>query len=325
MVDESAGLPGEHALQHAKRRHTPWTEIAKIVNGAVGPESRLGPSQRAAWLRAAARASGYTPAVLRRFGNTLIFVQGFAERSRPDEELIGRSFTAIEMIHRIARQDAEEAARLFGELGRTRMAISDLRRVLKDSRKRRLEIQSSSGRRPVTRAVQSPLPISPPSLASERNWRTDAAIMGLLRLLPELTGKSVHVGRPIGTAPTSVRCDVIAWLSGWTRGDGFEIVHAPAAAARSLVSDRVARSVVASRFFRRFFLTFTPDSSEEHVMRACQALDQLEVRSVGVVLLGAEKPVKRRRTGPPDPDWSHMLPIVCPDGKWNPDFALPRR
>ena len=310
-------------MQDAKKRHLPWTEIAEMVARTIGPESGLAPNRRAQWLREAAKLSGYTPAVLRRFANTLAFVEGFDDRARPDSEVIQRSFTAIEMIHRIARQDSDEASRLFAGLGRSGMAISELRRVLKDSRDRRLGRSLGQLKGAIARPAKLPLFMLHASPASERNWRIDAAMSALQRWLPELTGRFLHFGRPGGTAPPSVRCDAIAWLAGWTRGDGYEIVHAPVGAAKSLVSDRVARAVVGARFFRRFYLIFTPDSSEELAMRARQALDQLEARSVGIIFLGAKQPVMRKRTGPPDPDWSHLLPTVCPGGKWNEHFAPP--
>lgn len=322
MVIEIANAGEGHPLRDAKRRRVAWTEIADLVTKGIGPEARLDGDQRAMWLEEASKESGYTAAVLRRFANTLAFARDFSQPPL-DDGILKDSFTALEMIHRIARHDPEEGARLFGELGKSSLPISKLRKALKDSSAKRLARRSP----PWEEALPPPPPegrFDPrPTTASVRNWRADVALSELHLLLPRLTGKFAYFGRPGGTAPPSVRCDAIAWVDTWTKGDGYEIVHAPPAAAKSLVADRVARAVVSARFFRRYYLAFTPDSSKEHVARARLALDQLDAGSVGIVHLGETQPLVRKRSGPSAPDWSHLLSIVCPDGQWDEEFSLP--
>jgi hypothetical protein len=322
MVNENDGTAREHPLRDARKRRLKWTDIADLVTKNIGPEARLDGERRVIWLEEAAEESGYTAAVLRRFANTLAFARDFFEPPI-EERILEDSFTALEMIHRIARHDPEEAVRLSAELGKASMPVSKLRKALKDSSAKRLA-------RRTTPWEETPPPPPPegrldprPTTASVRNWRADVALSELHALLPRLTGKFARFERPGGTAPPSVRCDAIAWVDGWMTGDGFEIVHAPSAAAKSLLSDRVARAVVSARFFRKFFLVFTSDSSETHVARAQLALDQLDVKSVGVVHLGALRPLVRKRSGPTAPDWSHMLSIVCPEGQWDEEFSLP--
>lgn len=317
MVNE-VPHPGDAflSLRAARERRVPWIDIAEIIAKTVGPESGVSSDQRALWLNQAAVASGYTPGALRRFVNVLTFLRRIPERKRPDRQIIENSFTAIEMIQRISRHDPVEADRLLGEIGTRRLTISRLRLALKGST---AELSGHASR--ARRRTLTPEGRLVPSVAGERNWRIDAALGELYRLLPELTGKFEHFGRPLGVAPMGIRCDAVAWIdTEWSRGDGFEIVFAPSSAAKSFVSDRVTRAVVAARFFRRFFIAFTPESSEAHVGRVVQALNLLDAKSVGVVRLGVAAPLIRKRTGKSDPDWSDRLSGICPGGHWDEDF-----
>jgi hypothetical protein len=80
----------------------------------------------------------------------------------------------------------------------------------------------------------------------------------------------------------------------------------------------VSRVILASSFFRRYFLVFTGDSDPMFPPRAVHALDQLGVDSVGVVWLGGEKPKKPLRdpTKLPVPDRRPKLRLICPNGRW---------
>jgi hypothetical protein len=306
-------------------RRVSWIDLAIVVRRAIGKGSGLSTDQRVRWLKEAATASGYSVGALRRFLNTLEFLESVPEQSRPDDGTIRESFTGIEMIQRIASHDAEEAARLLLEFRAKKIPVSKLRSSLKDSKAKGLSKGVGEQRPAVSFSEGGRLPPGSSAAASERNWRANAALRLVHQLLPKLTGKYDSFQQPLGSAPIGVRCDAIAWVDGkWTKGDGFEIVHAPAAVAKSIVSDRVSRAIVAARVFRRFYLVFTPDSWLEHVHRAAGALDQLEARAIGVVWLQAEKPLIRKRTGPSVPDWSDRLSTVCPGGKWDEHYSQRR-
>jgi hypothetical protein len=328
MADGTKKKQQDHAdaiLSDARKRRVTWTDVARVLKQTIGG-AQTDQGLRARLLRKAASASGYTTGALRRFLNTFDYLESIPEDIRPDEKLANESFTAIEMIQRIASHDEQEAVRLLGEFRTSKVPVSKLRLALKDSKERSLSKGNAHGSRPVVISESRSNPGS--SSASERNWRVNAGLRLLNQLLPQLTGKYESFQQPLGNAPVGVRCDAIAWLDGkWTKGDGFELVHAPVSVSKSVVSDRVTRAIVASRFFRRFHLVFTPDSGFEQVHRAAQALDQLDVRSVGVVWLQAEKPLIRARSGPPSPDWTDKLAKVCPRGKWDENFSLrpPRR
>lgn len=315
-MSEPRSPPKPSELNDAKRARVPWTTVAVILRQAVGQDTGTSSEFRTRWIREAAGASGYTIGALKRFMAVFDFVSGIPAELRPDSEGLAASFTALEMIQRIESHDRQEAMRLLGELRTTKIPISRLRAALEAAKRRRLTRGAEAHqRRPV--GISAGHSTFETSAAGERNLRANATLDLVYRLLPELTGKFEAFQQPLGTAPIGVRCDAIAWLDvKWARGDGFESVHAPGPVSRSVVSDRVTRAIVASRFFRRFYLVFTPESSGEHVHRAASALDQLEAKSVGVVWLGAELPIVRKRSGPPVPDWSDRLAAVCPGGKW---------
>lgn len=307
-------------LVDARDRRVSWTEVASLLKRSIDANASSKTDQRSRLLKEAAASSGYTAGALRRFLNTFEYLETLPFELRPDGNVAKKSFAAIEMIRRIAGHDAEEAKRLLGDLKKKRIPVSELRKALKDSKERSLSKE---------RAVAEPRPVFfsdariPGGAASERNWRVNAGLRLLSQLLPELTGKYESFQQPLGNAPIGVRCDAIAWLDAkWTKGDGFELLHGPTSVSKAVVSDRVTRAIVASRFFRRFYIVFTPDSSPERVHRAAQALEQLDARSVGVVWLRAEKPLIRPRSGPPSPDWTDKLALVCPGGGWDENFSL---
>lgn len=321
MVKEKQKWPGPDALLDARKRRIRWTVMAATVRSAIGETSSLPQRERTRWLARAAELSGYTTGALRRFANVLDFLEAFEEDARPGTEEAKDSFTALEMVHRISRHDPKRAAELMGELRTGSIAISKLRAELKDSKSKRLsKDRKAVSVEPLGYAF---LRVTPPSPASERNWRADAALEGIRILLPTLSRRFEYFGRPSGNAPSGWRCDAIAWLdASWTRGDGFEIVHAPASTAKAVVSDRISRAIVASRFFRRHYIVFTPESGPDHVYRTAQSLEQLEAVSIGVVWLSAEKPLVRKPTGLPEPDRIDKLCLVCPQGKWNENYNL---
>jgi hypothetical protein len=319
MVSEGKTAQVPASIEEARKKRAPWTATASALRSSIGTD--LGTEERAKLFKAAAKISGYTAGALRRFVATLDFLERFPEQARPDPDTTKDSFTAIEMIQRISRHDAAMGQKLMAELRDEKIAISKLRLILKDSKIQRLAKAS------VVQAPPAPKFASSNderySAAVARNWRADAAMEDIRRMLLSLSGYVEYFGRPAGTPPMGVRADAIAWLDeGWTKGDGFEVVHAPAPTAKAVVSDRVSRAVVASRFFRRHYIVFTPDSRIDHVHRTVGSLNQLDATSVGVVWLEAEKPLLRKPSGRPIPDRSKQLSLVCPLGKWDENFRL---
>jgi hypothetical protein len=154
--------------------------------------------------------------------------------------------------------------------------------------------------------------------AAERHLRKADAFGKIRQLLPQLSGHFVLFDRPLGTSPPAIRCDAIAWLDNdLTQGDGFEIAYAAHGTGPAAISDLLSRAVVASSFFRRHFLVFTPGSSSELVHRAIESLKVLQANSIGVVMLEEfGHKILRSPKGPPVPDRRKMLQIICPGGRW---------
>lgn len=306
------------ALRGAKKNKMSWVEVATIFR-RIGREAGADQNRLE---REAAVASGYTGGILRRFVIALNFLESgiIAEERRPNRHLLDSSFTAIELIERISRQNPGRAAELMVEIGERRLRVESLRRELSDLRGTPypLTMVETTARQVMPRTLKvSQLPRA--YAASARRLREEVTFARVEALLPEVSGSVDIFHRPLGVPVAPLRCDAIAWMNDrYDEADGFEFVYAPSSMTEVLFSDQLDRAIVASSFFRRHFVVFSNDSDPKFPARAVRILQLLGIRSIGVIALGEKKPIQlaAQVKGVPQPDRRHLLKVLCPGGKW---------
>jgi hypothetical protein len=296
-------------LDGARKARLAWSKVGRAVADGM---RTTGDHDRKKFLQEAAQRSGYSANLLRRYAAVLAFVEERPAEERLPEEVVDRAFAGLELIMRIANYDAGLARTLF-EIQRTKpLTVKSLRARLKDVEPKSATLERGNVKKPVVTYSYSPA-------APLRQTRTDAAFSELRQALPKLSGKAVVAfGKPEGVAPVGIRCDAIAWLDrNFRTGDGFEIFHAPKGSSRAALSDAVGRAMLASTLFRKFFLVFTWDSESLMVDLAIESLEKFGADTVQVIRLG-DMPFEKRklREAKPRPDRRHMLPKICPNGKW---------
>ena len=318
MVNDRDGRSGPPERVSRKAGSEGWFEIGSRL--AWHRDQADDKRKWAETLKGAARSSGYSVGMLRRFAGAAGFLQSFPIRSRPPAAAAARSFAAIEVIERIHGLDAELGLKLLTELGTASPSVSDLRKVLSDLKQGRVPgpdrtpgaLLAASGKRG---SFADP----PSSYGPTRNDRERETMSRLRELLPILSGQVFAFAKPEGSAPPGLRCDAIAWTDrAFTKGDGFEFAYAARGNNRAVLSDLVSRVTVASTLFRRYYVTFSADSLPEQVEAVVESLDLLDARSVGVVFLARPKPMLRKPKGSPTPDRRDLLAKLCPKGRWIP-------
>lgn len=297
-------------LDGARKARLAWSKVGKAVADGM---RATGDQDRKKFLQKAAERSGYSVNVLRRYAAVLAFVEGRPAEERLPDEVVDGAFAGLELIMRIANYDAGLARTLFESQRTKPMTVKSLRAKLKEVEPKSATPERADPKRPVVAFSYSPA-------APHRMTRTDVAFSELRELLPKLSGKGVVVfGKPAGVAPVGIRCDAVAWLDrNFNTGDGFEIFHAPRGSSRAALSDAVGRAMLASTLFRRFFLVFTWDSESPMVELAVESLEKFGADTVQVIRL-RDVPLEKRKLqkeAKPKPDRRHMLPKICPKGKW---------
>lgn len=307
------------ALRGAKKDKMSWMEVATIFR-RIGKE---GGADQHRLEREAAVASGYTSGILKRFVIALNFLESgiVLEERRPKRHVLDSSFTAIELIERISRQNPERAAELIVEIGERRVRVESLRRELSDLRGAPYPLTPLTPIETTARQVLPRLRTQEPRAyaASARRLREEVTFARVENLLPEVSGPVEIFHRPLGVPVAPLRCDALAWLDDrYGEADGFEFVYAPSAMTEVLFSDQLDRAIVASSFFRRHFVVFTDDSDPKFPARAARIIQLLGIRSMGVIALGDKKRVQlaAQAKAVPEPDRRHLLKRLCPAGKW---------
>jgi hypothetical protein len=272
----------------------------------------------AATLKDAARSSGYSVGMLRRYTGAATFLKTFPVKSRPAAAIVGRSFAAIEVIERIHGLDPQLGSGLLTGLETGSSSVSDLRKVLSELKQGRVpRPDQNAGVLLAASAKRGSLPSPPSAYGPTRNDRERETMSRLRDLLPVLSGKVFAFAKPEGSAPPGLRCDAIAWTDrAFETGDGFEFAYAGPGSNRASLSDLVSRVTVASTLFRRYYVAFSQDSLPEQVEAVVESLALLDARSVGVVFLARPKPVLRKAKGKPAPDRRKLLARLCPKGQW---------
>ena len=305
-------------LSGAKKARMSWMEVGAIfkkISLEAGPN-------RARLEQDAAAASEYSVGVLKRFVVALNFVESpyLPESEKPKKQVLESSFTAIELIERISRQNPARATELMNQLGRRGTRVEAIRDELADMRGgyQGSVIPHIRTTPPVLPIVQSGGNARAHS-ASARRSREEITYERVEALLPQLSGKIEAFHRPIGVPIAPLRCDAISWLDKrMEAADGFEFLYAPSSMTEVLFSDQLCRAIVASSFFRRHFIVFTEDSDPKFPERAVQILKFLRMNSLGVIALAEREPVRLmpKARGKAEPDRRALLSLLCPKGRW---------
>jgi hypothetical protein len=305
-------------LSGAKKAHMSWMDVGAIFQKI---SLHAGPN-RARMEQDAAAASGYSVGVLKRFVVALNFVESpyLPEMEKPKRQVLESSFTAIELIERISRQNPTRATELMGQLGRRGTRVEVIRDELAAMRGgyQGSAIPYIRTTPPVSPIVQ-PVGNARAHSASARRNREEITFEGVENLLPQLSGKFHEFHRPIGVPIAPLRCDAIAWLDKrMEAADGFEFLYAPSSMTEVLFSDQLCRAFVASSFFRRHFIVFTEDSDSKFPERAVQILKVLQMDSLGVIALAEREPVRLmpKARSKDSPDRRALLSLLCPRGRW---------
>jgi hypothetical protein len=319
--------------------HLAWTELATVfANEASAAEAKGGDAGRIRYQKEISKFTGYTVGMLRGMAATKAWLDKLPLEDRPTEQLVSKSFTALDLIRRLDGIDPRQTGELLRKLGKGRLPVSAIRAELRAAAASREGAgvvadapmadvdqdgeSDASEPRPETEASDRMIAVSAamdwtPSTLQTRQWRQEEALYAIQRELGRLSGEVAKFRKPEGVSPIGVRCAAIAFLdNAMTEGDGFEIVNAAHGLSRATLSDHVSRAIVASRFFRRFFLVFTPDSSPELVNKAVESLVSLEIPAVGVAWFGLQNPILLNAEGTPEPDRRHRLEDICRHGHW---------
>lgn len=305
-------------LRGAKKARMSWMEVGSIfrsISQQAGPD-------RARYEQEAAAASEYSVGVLKRFVVALNFVESpwLLQSEMPKKPVLESSFTAIELIERLSRQNPVRASELMTQLGRRGMRVDAIRKELANyggylEATGRLHIPRSL---PIFPVVQTG-PTARAYSASARRSREEITYERVEGLLPQLSGKIETFHRPLGVPIAPLRCDAIAWIDkNMEAADGFEFLYAPSSMTEVLFSDQLGRAIVASSFFRRHFIVFTEDSDPKFSERTVRILEFLRMDSLGVVALADHEPIRRmpKKRGKPEPDRRTLLGSLCPEGRW---------
>ena len=305
-------------LRGAKAARMSWMEVGSIfrtISQQAGPD-------RARYEREAAAASEYSIGVLKRFVVALNFVESswLKQSEMPKRPVLEASFTAIELIERLSRQNPVRASELMTQLGSRGMRVDAIRRELANyggyiATPKRFTIPGSP---PVFPVVQGNSTARAHS-ASARRSREEITYERVEGLLPQLCGKVETFHRPLGVPIAPLRCDAIGWLDkNADAADGFEFLYAPSSMTEALFSDQLGRAIVASSFFRRHFIVFTANSDPKFPERTVRIIKFLRMNSLGVVALADQEPIRLmpKPRGKPDPDRRELLSLLCPKGRW---------
>jgi hypothetical protein len=316
-----------------KKKDRAWTEIAAQFVDGLETAAQAGEAARTRYQKEAARHTGYSIGMLRNMAATLEWVrQAKRQREIPDD-VVSKSFTALDLIRRLDAHHAGAADQyIFRLTTKTGVRVSALRAELRaiargtdadrsaTSEEKSQPLQKDETPQITAAAPQSMMPRHiKPSLAQMRSWRTMEAMDDIAKLLPILSGEVHDFGRPEGVPPIGIRATAIAWLDAdMTTGDAFEVVNAGHGLSRSTMSDHVSRAIASSRYFRRHFLAFTSDSEPNLVYRTKETLEMLKVPAIGVIWFGhrGKKAILLTPTGAPTPDWRDRFKDICKLGHW---------
>ncbi|MBX9645540.1 MAG: hypothetical protein K2X57_00620 [Xanthobacteraceae bacterium] len=317
----------------AIKKDLPWIEVAHRFGEGLTQAAQGGEAARTRYQKDAARFTGYSIGMLRNLAATLQWMRTSKSHLHLPEEVVLKSFTALDLIRRLDVYHPGKADYFLSRLGtatgvRVSALRAELRSIARDRDRARRPTDDVA--KPVVAEEIELVEAEPrqmllaarpvrPSLAQMRSWRSMSAMDDIAKLLPILSGEVHHFGRPEGVAPIGIRATAIAWLDAdMTEGDAFEIVNAGHGLSRSTLSDHVSRAIASSRFFRRHFLAFTSDSEPDMVYRTKESLEMLKIPAVGVVWFGhtGKDAILLMPKDSPTPDCRHRLKEICKLGHW---------
>lgn len=256
------------SLVNAKMRRATmrWSAVARLVREAAGPNAGL----KSPVIAELGRITGYSPAILVRQVALLEFLEKHAlsKGFDPEPYLRGR-FTVMEAAHALCRHDPVQGFELLERAADGYVGAEELRTTLKEAlwstktkgspdRNALAEERHDRARR--TRAALEANGF--PGLQSRQpDWAAD---------LPE--GRS---GPPV--------CRFAWWQAEQGRLEGFDLLHLPTGTAERSVDDRIARCLVASAFFHRFWIVLVSGTPFER--RVVDALTWHPDARIGIIVV----------------------------------------